>query len=91
MKDNDLDTGLDSGLKNSGLKNSSLKNSGGQADWTCPECGAALPSGRGCAAKCSQGSGCALVCCPECGKSFPHPERAGLAYRLSRWLGARGR
>lgn len=54
----------------------------------CPHCGAAVDPERTCSAGCGRSGGCALVCCPACGQSFPHPRRSALAYRLSLWLGA---
>jgi hypothetical protein len=61
----------------------------------CPLCGAAFDAGgQGCRPSCPLAKGCAVVCCPSCGYSFPQ-ETAGLAGGLrrlvDRWNARRGR
>lgn len=40
-------------------------------------------SGAGCT---TSGGGCAMLCCPHCGTTIPDPRKAGLTFRLARWL-----
>jgi len=74
--------------------------------WLCPHCGAdqtaALAAGcasgvkpgdaqgSACGSGCATGGGCALLVCSACGNAFPHPQRSGLTYRLTRWLSRLG-
>jgi hypothetical protein len=52
---------------------------------TCPLCGAAFDAeGQGCRPSCPMAKGCAVVCCPACGYSFP--QERGLAGGLRRLL-----
>lgn len=58
----------------------------------CPYCGTALAGPGACGGACGAGAGgggCALLCCPGCGRSVPHPARSRLAHRLARWLARR--
>ena len=53
---------------------------------TCPLCGAAFDAaGQGCRPSCPMSKGCAVICCPACGYSFPQEEK-GLAGGLRRLL-----
>ena len=41
----------------------------------CPQCQREIdPAVRACCSGCTMAKGCALVCCPGCGYSFPMPE-----------------
>lgn len=64
-------------------------DAGAPALTLCPRCGVGFSVAQGCAGACGSRAGCALLCCPGCGSSFPHPRRSRLAYRLARWLGRR--
>lgn len=55
---------------------------------TCPLCATTFDaSGQGCRPSCPMSKGCAVVCCPSCGYSFP--QETGLAGRLRRFLDRR--
>lgn len=51
----------------------------------CPGCGLEIGSGKACGNSCGSAGGCSLLACPHCGRAVPHPNKAGLAYRLARW------
>ncbi len=54
----------------------------------CPLCGATFDAGaQGCRPSCPMAKGCAVVCCPSCGYSFP--QEVGLAGALRRLLDRR--
>jgi len=58
---------------------------------SCPLCGCAFdPKGQGCRPSCPLAGGCAVVCCPRCGYSFPQVDR-GLAGILKKALVRLGR
>ncbi len=51
----------------------------------CPLCGTTFDAGgQGCRPSCPMAQGCAVLCCPACGYSFP--QARGLAGRLKRFL-----
>jgi Fe2+ transport system protein FeoA len=72
-------------------------------DPACPGCGTPLPLAGACgvaagaacdtlrSAACGASGGCALLTCPGCGASLPHPRRSRLAWRLAGWLARRKR
>lgn len=51
----------------------------------CPLCGTTFDAGgQGCRPSCPMAKGCAVVCCPACGYSFP--QEVGLAGKLRSFL-----
>lgn len=59
----------------------------------CPLCGFAFDAGgQGCRPSCPMAKGCAVVCCPACGYSFPQETglAGGLRRLIDRWKERKG-